>query len=204
MKNLALLLMLVAAAPTVAGAQSVLGNLVNGLSGKSGNALSSAVSSLIGNKTVSQAALVGTWSYTGPAIAFESSNMANRLGGALAAGSAEKKLSSALEKYGIRSGKVKLTFKDDGSYSCVINNRTVSGQYSVDGSTLTLTKAGVKTMRGNVKLTGRELQLTIEADKLLTLVSSLGSITRGNATLSTLTSFMKGFDGVNLGMKFSK
>lgn len=199
-----LLSVLVTATPMVAGAQSVLGDLVNGLAGKSGSALSSAVSSLIGNKTVSQASLVGTWNYTGPAIAFESSNLANQLGGALAAGSAEKKLSAALEKYGIKSGKVKLTFKDDGSYSCTINNRTVSGQYSVSGSTLTLTKAGVKTMQGNVKLTGSELQLTIEADKLLSLVSSLGNVTSGNATLSTLTSFMKGFDGVNLGMKFSK
>lgn len=193
------------AAPAAAGAQSVLGDIVGALGGGSGSgALSSAVSALLGNKAVSQQALVGTWSYSGPAIAFKSQNVANQLGGVLAAGSAEKKLSSALEHYGLTKGKVRLTFKADNTYACTVNGRTVTGTYKLSGSTLTLTKAGMKGINVNVKLTGRELQLAIAADKLLSLVSTMGSAVAGSSSLSALTSFMKGFDGVNLGMKFNK
>lgn len=194
-----------AAVPQVAAAQSVLGNLIDGLrSGGSSGALSSAVSSLVGTSTVSQSSLVGTWSYTGPAIVFRSSNVANQLGGALAAASVESRMAEALGKVGLQSGKLKVTFKADKTYTCVLNGRTVSGTYAVSGSTLTLTKKGMRPIKTNVKLTGKELQVSIEADKLLALASAVGSNAGGSSSFSTLTSLMKSFDGVNLGLKFSK
>lgn len=191
--------------PQAVSAQSVLDGIVNGLRGSAGSGtLSAAVSSLVGTKAVSKASLVGTWSYTGPAIAFKSSNLANQLGGVLAAASAEKKLAAALEKYGLRSGKVKLTFKSDDTYSCVMDGRTVSGKYSVSGATLTLTKSGVQAIKANVCLVGKELQLSVEVDKLLSLASAMGTAAGANASISSLTSLMEGFDGVYLGVKFSK
>lgn len=201
----AVALVLGMAAPQAVSAQSVLDGLVNGLRGGAGSGhLSAAVSSLVGTKAVSKSSLSGTWSYTGPAIAFKSSKLANQMGGVLAAGSAEKKLAAALERYGLRSGKVKLTFKSDDTYTCTINGRAVSGKYAVSGSTLTLTKAGMQPLKANVRLVGKELQLSVEVDKLLALASAVGNAAGTNASLSALTSFMKGFDGVNLGMKFSK
>lgn len=192
--------------PQVGMAQNVLGDLLGGLAGGSGagSAVSNVVGALIGNKEVSQASLVGTWTYTQPAIAFQSQNVANQVGGALAAAQAEKKLGAALSKYGVTAGKVQLTFNEDGTYTCVIGKKKVSGKYTVSGSTISLTKTGIKSVKANVKLTGKELQLTADASKLLRLVQSLGNVTGSNSSLSTLTSLLSGFDGVNLGMKLKK
>lgn len=192
--------------PQVGVAQNVLGDLLGGLTGGSGagSAVSNVVGALIGNKEVSQASLVGTWTYTQPAIAFQSQNVANQVGGALAAAQAEKKLGAALSKYGVTAGKVQLTFNEDGTYTCVIGKKKVCGKYTVSGSTLSLTKTGIKSVKANVKLTGKELQLTADASKLLRLVQSLGNVAGSNSSLSTLTSLLSGFDGVNLGMKLQK
>ena len=119
----ATLLMAVALAlPQVSAAQNVLGNLLGGLTGNSntGSAVTNVLGALVGNKEVSQQSLVGTWTYNEPAIAFQSENIANQVGGALAAAQAEKKLGAALSKYGVTAGKVQLTFNDDGAYTCVI------------------------------------------------------------------------------------
>lgn len=201
-----LLLALAGLMPQTATAQNVLGNLLGGLAGggDAGGAISNVVGALIGNKEVSAASLVGTWSYTEPAIAFQSENIANQVGGALAAAQAEKKLGSALSKYGVVAGKVQLTFKEDGTYTCTIGKRTISGKYTISGSTLSLTKTGIKSVKANVKLTGNELQLTADASKLLQLVQSLGNAVGNNSSLSTLTSLLGGFDGVNLGLKLKK
>lgn len=192
--------------PQVGMAQNVLGDLLGGLAGGSGagSAVSNVVGALIGNKEVSQASLIGTWTYTEPAIAFQSQNVANQVGGALAAAQAEKKLGAALSKYGVTAGKVQLTFNEDGTYTCVIGKKKVSGKYTVSGSTISLTKTGIKSVKANVKLTGKELQLTADASKLLRLVQSLGNVAGSNSSLSTLTSLLSGFDGVNLGMKLKK
>lgn len=192
--------------PQVGMAQNVLGDLLGGLAGGSGagSTVSNVVGALIGNKEVSQASLVGTWTYTEPAIAFQSQNVANQVGGALAAAQAEKKLGAALSKYGVTAGKVQLTFNEDGTYTCVIGKKKVSGKYTVSGSTISLTKTGIKSVKANVKLTGKELQLTADASKLLRLVQSLGNVAGNNTSLSTLTSLLSGFDGVNLGMKLKK
>lgn len=201
-----LLMALAVALPQVSVAQNVLGNLLGGLTGNSnaGSAVSNVLGALVGNKEVSQESLVGTWTYNEPAIAFQSENIANQVGGALAAAQAEKKLGTALSKYGVTAGKVQLTFNEDGTYTCVIGKKKVSGKYTLSGSTLSLTKLGIKSVKTNVKITGNELQLTADASKLLALVQSLGNVAGSNSSLSTLTSLMSGFDGVNLGLKLTK
>ena len=60
-----------------------------------------AVNAVTGKST---ADMTGTWSYTGSAIEFESDNLLQKAGGAVAP-AAEKKLDEQLAKVGIKAGK---------------------------------------------------------------------------------------------------
>ena len=62
-----------------------------------------AVNAVTGKST---ADMTGTWSYTGSAIEFESDNLLQKAGGAVAATAAEKKLDEQLAKVGIKAGQM--------------------------------------------------------------------------------------------------
>lgn len=62
-----------------------------------------AVNAVTGKST---ADMTGTWSYTGSAIEFESDNLLQKAGGAVAATAAEKKLDEQLAKVGIKAANV--------------------------------------------------------------------------------------------------
>ena len=125
------------------------------------------VVSLLGTDKVTAADLSGTWSYSEPAVVFESENVVSKLGGAALAQSTEKQLASL-------------------------------------DTTLTLKKLNFTTLKSNVKKTGNTLQLSVDADKLLTLISSITSIVPQDGLLSTATGLINNFDGMKIGVKFTK
>lgn len=197
--------LLLTALPAAAGAQSLLGGLLDKLSNKeTSGGIGDAISALLGKDEVKQNTLVGTWTYEGPAIVFESENIANKLGGKLLSSKGEDMLATQLEKVGMKPGVVSITFNADSTYTCQLGSKTTRGTYEVKDATLSLKKLNFTTLKTNAKVSGSELQLAVEADKILTLVSSLGNISGSNSMLSTVTNFMKGYDGMQVGVKFKK
>ena len=197
--------LLLAALPAAAGAQSVLGGLLDKLGGKNASgAIGEAVSALLGKDEVKQSTIVGTWTYDGPAIVFESENIANKLGGKLLSSKGEDMLATQLEKIGMKPGAVKITFNADSTYTCQLGSRTTRGTYEVKDATLSLKKLNFTTLKSNVKKTGNTLQLSVDADKLLTLISSITSIVPQDGLLSTATGLINNFDGMKIGVKFTK
>lgn len=162
------------------------------------------VSALLGKDKVTAEDLVGTWTYSEPVLVLESDQVLGKIGGAVMAQTAEKKLSSVMEKIGVKPGVVKMTFNSDGTYTCELNGHTIRGTYEVQDATLTLKKLNFTALSANVKKTGNSLQLAVQADKLLTLVSSLTSIVPEDGMLSTVTSLFKSYDGMQVGVKFEK
>ena len=162
------------------------------------------VASLLGVSEVTAEDLVGTWTYSEPVLVLESDQILSKLGGTVAASTIEEKMASVLEKIGLSEGDVKLTFESGGKYACEFNGHSISGTYEVSDATLTLKKLNYTTLSANVKKTGSTLQLAVEADKLLTLVSSITSLAPSSSTLSTVTSLLNNYDGLQLGMKFTK
>lgn len=199
------LTLLLTALPAAAGAQSLLGGLLNKLGGNDASgAIGEAVTALLGTSEVKQSTIVGTWTYDGPAIVFESENIANKLGGKLLSSKGEDMLATQLEKVGMKPGVVSITFNADSTYTCQLGSKTTRGTYEVKDATLSLKKLNFTTLKTNAKVSGSELQLAVQADKILTLVSSLGNISGSNSMLSTVTNFMKGYDGMQVGVKFKK
>ena len=166
--------------------------------------LLSAVSSLLGGSSASTETLAGTWKYTQPAVVFESSDALKSLGGKLASAAVEKKLQTELQKYGITKGKFKMTFDKDGNFTQTVGTKTVSGTYKLSGKDVVLTYAsGLQQLVGKTELDGNNLLIVMDASKFMKYAGSLGKLT-GNATISTLSSILGSYDGMQVGLRFAK
>lgn len=162
------------------------------------------VSALLGKDKVAAEDLVGTWTYAEPVLVLESDQVLGKIGGAVMAQTAEKKLSSVMEKIGVKPGVVKMTFNADSTYTCDFNGRSLRGTYEVSDTTLTLKKFNFTTLSTNVKKTGNTLQLAVKADKLLTLISTITSLAPEGGLLSSATSLVNNYDGLQIGVKFTR
>ena len=193
---------------------------------KSGNSTVSGVTdviaNLLGNKTVSQKSLVGTWSYTEPAVAFESKNILTQIGGSAASSKIEKTMASYLSKIGFTSGKVSMTFSQDGTGYLTFASKKVPFTYTLSGSDVQI-KLGSRSVSSvskissqlgkystftmNCKITGSELQLATKSSQLAQFLQKLASAA-GKVSSSTAVSAVSGLankvEGVYLGLKFKK
>lgn len=189
---------------------STLGSVLRGVLGaatgsSNGSGLLSALTTIFDNSKVATAdKLVGTWEYTEPAVVFESNNALKNLGGKVAGAAIEKKLQSQLAKFGIKKGKMKMTFDKDGNFTQTIGTQKFTGTYTTSGKNVVLTYAsGLKQLVGTTQLDGNSLLIVMEAGKLLKYAGTIGKLT-GNSTVSTLGSLLGGYDGMEVGMRLQK
>ncbi|MBP3774028.1 MAG: DUF4923 family protein [Bacteroidaceae bacterium] len=168
------------------------------------NVVNSIFNFLTGTKDVSANSLVGTWVYSEPAAAFESNNLLSKAGGAVIANQLQNKSASALAKYGIKPGAMKMTFSADSTFTCTVGKKTLSGTYAVEGTDVLFYKGGVKVLSSNVNLKSSSMQLTFQADKLLTFVKLLNGISSVSSSLKLITTLANNYDGMQLGMQFAK
>ena len=202
---------------THANAQSVLGTLGNVLSSaassQSSTSTSSSSSSSLVNGLVSilssklaatEDQIVGTWTYEEPAIVFTSDNVLQKYGGKVAAAAIEKKLQTKLEKYGIKKGKMTMTFDKDGNFTQTVSGKTVKGTYTISGSNVNLKYAGqVSQVVGTTQIEDGDLLIVMDASKLLSYMKTLGKVS-SNSTLKNASSLISGFNGMKCGLRLSK
>ena len=185
-------------AATSVDAQISLGSLSNVI----GSELSSVISSS-NNVTVDQ--ITGMWSYSEPAVSFESSNLLKKAGGQVASAVVEKKLATQLAKAGITAGKFKISFDANGNFVTYKNGaQTSSGTYTLSGSKITMSYlSGAAAITGYAQISNGVLSLTYDSSKLLTVVSKASKYTT-NSTLSTISELAGSYDGMKSGMAFKK
>lgn len=201
-----------------AGAQSSLSNILSKVksstssssdtessTSSSSSSVLSAISSIFSSSSqATESKITGTWTYSEPAIVFESDNILSSAAGEAAATKIEEKLASAIEKCGITED-MTVTFSSDGSFSSKISSKTVSGTWEISDSKLNLTCSG-KTVSVTTQMSGSStLMLVVDATKLLTLVQTIGSsASSASSTLSTISSLASSVDGMEVGLKFTK
>lgn len=209
LKSVALGLMLMGSVN--AHAQLDLGNILGNITGSSSGSSSSSTGDLISSltsifssdKQAESDKIIGTWSYSEPAIVFESDNILTKAGAKVAANKIEEKLQEQLSKYGITEGSLQITFSKDGTFSETLGQKTLSGQWTIEDSKLNLTYAKVKTISITTQLENNKLMFVTDATKLLELVKTVGS-SSSNSSLSTITSLMKSVDGLQAGLTLVK
>ena len=179
-------------AGTTGGAVSALGSVLTGLLG--------------GSSAVTASDLQGTWTYRKADCVFETQNLLLKAGGEMAATKIESQLESQLSKVGITPGACSFTFNSDGTYAATIGQYNLTGNYTLNtkSNTLTMTYlAGIGRISPKVVKTGATISLLFEGDKLLSMVQKVGKLT-SNSTVNSLSSLINSYDGMLVGMQLSK
>ncbi|MBQ8064131.1 MAG: DUF4923 family protein [Prevotella sp.] len=200
-KTIAMLLMAFMTAPSVQ-AQIDLGSVLNSVigDGASGDDVVSGLTSVFSSsKQATAEKIIGTWSYTEPAIVFTSDNLLAKAASKIAANKVEKKLQEQLDKYGIKPGAFSITFNEDGTCSETVNGKTFKGKWTVSDSKLQLSLAGVKSLAITTQISGKDMQVVTDATKLLNLFKTLGAKS-SNSNIKTVASLMKSVNGMQAGV----
>ena len=166
------------------------------------SAVKNAVTSVTGGKAVTFENLQGTWMYVNPALQLEGDNALKNVAGSLAATEAEKKMKEYCAKVGIVEGVFNYVFNSDSTFTSALKrgslNKTVTLRYTVGNKKLT-----VSTLTAHVVLSGNELTLLFNADKLLKFLSTVSSIS-SNTTLKAINKLASEYDGMMLGFDLKK
>lgn len=165
--------------------------------------ISKVVNALTGNTEAID--MTGTWTYTSSAVEFESENLLMKAGGAAAATMAENKLNEQLSKVGISDGKMTFTFNADSTFVSTVGKKKLSGTYSYDPSTqqVDLKYLRLLNLHAKVNCTSSSMELLFNSDKLLKLMSFIGSKSNSTA-LKTVSSLADNYDGMMLGFELRK
>lgn len=191
-----------ATSPAANASASTAGSQIGSLLGQNGNdVLGTVLSGLLGNAT-SEQSLAGTWTYSGPKIVFESENILSQVGGKVFSNNIESKLGTQLGKIGFTPGKSTLTLGTDNSCALALGSKSWPGTYAYDATANKMTLTGVFGMAQlncTVSVQGNQLFMLFEADKLLSIATSLSA--KSSSTLSTL---LGSYSGLKVGWVMTK
>ena len=179
----------------------ILGDVLGG--GSTDDVVSGLTTVFSSKKQATAQNIVGTWTYTEPAIVFTSDNLLTKAASKIAANKVENKIQEQLSKYGIKPGAFSITFKEDGTCTEVVNGKTMNGKWTVADSKLKLTIGGVKALSITTQVDGKDMQVVTDATKLLNLFKTLGAKS-SNANIKTVASLMKSVKGMQAGITLRK
>lgn len=182
-----------------------LGDVLNGVLGSSqtGDVVQGLTSIFSKDKQASANNIIGTWSYSEPAIVFTSDNILAKAASKIAANKVESKLQEQLSKYGIQPGSFSMTFNEDGTFTETLKGKTTKGKWAVNNSKLQLTIAGIKTISITTQIDGKDMQFVTDATKLLNLFKTLGAKSN-NSSIKTVSTLMKSVNGMQAGITLRK
>lgn len=187
---------------TATSTTAATGNVLEGVIGQSGGGLLGTVLSSILGGTTSQQTLTGTWTYSGPKVVFESENILSQIGGQVVSNNLEQKLGTQLQKLGFTPGSSTLVLNSDNSCTLALGNKSWPGTYTYDASTNKMTLTGVlglASLSCTVSVQGGQLLMLFEADKLLSVATSISAKTAGS-----LSSILQSYTGLKLGWVMTK
>ena len=171
-----------------------------------GSGLEKLLGSLLGNTTLSQKDIIGTWHYSSADCVFESENFLMKAGGEVAAAKVEEKINATLTKLGLTGEQITFTFNADNTYTASIKGRVIQGNYSLDveNKKLTLTYLnGLGTITPQIAKTGNKMSLLYDADKLLKFLTTISAVSN-NSTLKSLSTLLESYDGMLIGWELQK
>ena len=172
-------------------------------------AATTAIDKVTGGKLTAKA-IVGTWNYSQPGVKLSSDNTLSELAASAATTTIQNKIAPYYEMVGIKNGLCKFVINEDGTFSSTFGDRTYSGTYTFDAATnkftlkyssdyMDLGKMG--TVPAFAYINGEKLQIVFAMDKLLTVITTLGS---NVSSLATITQLLQNYNGLKIGFEFSK
>ena len=153
---------------------------------------------------LTQIALVGDWAYSAPAVKLDGEDTLTSLSGSALSATLGTKLESAFSKVGIVKGSCSVTFNSDGTFTMPIKNRNISGTYTYNSEDHSfIMSVGQKKMeiKGFAYISGANLQLVFQINKLTDFLVTIGS---NVSSLATVTNLIKQYENIYLGFEFGK
>ena len=201
---------------TSAGA-NILGSVIGALSNSTsanedGTALSTdgVVSGLLGSilnafTTVNQQTLIGTWDFKGSAFVFESENALATLGSDAIASQVEAKVDKYLAKLNIKEGTCTITFNEDNTCIFTAGKRSLNGtyEYNADTKELALNFGALIKTTAHLVYDAGTINIVYQSDGLLRILKAIGSMS-SNSTLALLNTLLDQYNGLRIGMAFTK
>ncbi len=170
----------------------------------SGGTIANVFSSVIGMDKVTQAGLIGTWSYDSPGIAFTSENLLAKAGGEVAATKIEEELTPYFNTVGINASNTRITFNKDMTFSATVAGKSFSGKYTFDEATAKVTLQGMLlNINCYAKREYHGIALLFESKKLLTVLQVMATLS-GNSTAQKVGDLSKNYDGIRIGFDMKK
>lgn len=190
--------------PGVNGGSQMGGTTTNNSGSSIGsNALGGLLDLVVGSVKLSQADIIGTWSYVEPACAFTSENLLAKAGGSVAAKTVNEKLLPVYKSLHISSGNTQLTFNENGQFTGKIGGFPMSGTYTFDAANGLVKMKSLTTFTAHLTRSTHGMNFTFESKKILTLLQTVSALS-GNTSLSTIGDISKQFSGVRLGFAMRK
>lgn len=190
--------------PGVNGGSQMGGTTTNNSGSSIGsNALGGLLDLVVGSVKLSQADIIGTWSYVEPACAFTSENLLAKAGGSVAAKTVNEKLLPVYKSLHISSGNTQLTFRENGQFTGKIGGFPMSGTYTFDAANGLVKMKSLTTFTAHLTRSTHGMNFTFESKKILTLLQTVSALS-GNTSLSTIGDISKQFNGVRLGFAMKK
>lgn len=177
----------------------------NGNDAIAGSGIGQAIMNILSGKLIpTESQIVGTWVYDTPAVVFNSDNVLSSIGGQVASSGIENKLQSYLNKYGITSGNTSITFNKDKTFTANVKGKAINGKYIINGQTVQMTFDGMaQPSKMTPQLSNGSLIIVGDATKLMTFVQGLGAAS-SNQQIAGITTLMKQFNGMQLGIRLQK
>jgi len=184
-----------------AGAQNVLGGILNAIGGGNvGETITNVLSSVTGASTN----LVGTWTYGGVAAAVRSDNILSTVAGNAAVSTIESKADEILGKAGVVPGAATFTFNQDGTFSLKAGKLpAITGTYTQDGNNVTFSfgkslqflklNGTVSTASGGCKILFNGERFMTFAQRVIEFAKKI-STSAGLATVGNILSTAKSVD----------
>lgn len=190
--------------PGVNGGSQMGGTTTNNSGSSIGsNALGGLLDLVVGSVKLSQADIIGKWSYVEPACAFTSENLLAKAGGSVAAKTVNEKLQPVYNSLHISSGNTQLTFNENGQFTGKIGGFPMSGTYTFDAANGLVKMKSLTTFTAHLTRSTHGMNFTFESKKILTLLQTVSALS-GNTSLSTIGDISKQFNGVRLGFAMKK
>ena len=190
--------------PGVNGGSQMGGTTTNNSGSSIGsNALGGLLDLVVGSVKLSQADIIGTWSYVEPACAFTSENLLAKAGGSVAAKTVNEKLLPVYKSLHISSGNTQLTFNENGQFTGKIGGFPMSGTYTFDAANGLVKMKSLTTFTAHLTRSTQGMNFTFESKKILSLLQTVSALS-GNTSLSTIGDISKQFSGVRLGFAMKK
>lgn len=176
--------------------------------GSLGNILSGVVGGLLSTDKVDVNQMVGTWTYTSPAVCFKSENFLQKAGGSAAAGVVEEKLAPYYKTAGLN--KMVLTVNADHSFTMKSGKISAGGTIETDGqgevyfNFKALGSIPAGKMKAYVTMTaGKQMSLMFDVTKLVTIIKMVGNVS-GSTAVRSVSDILDSYDGICAGFKLTK